>query len=90
MAPGAGTGRSDVEIPPGRGIGALAKRRIGIVLPVLVAAIQQVKDDGAGHDGHPCLAHGKAAPVHAQPLHHAITGGQSKGRATRKHQRIDL
>ena len=71
----------------GRLIAELAIGRVAA--PVLVPAGQEIEQDGARHDRHARLAHGKAAADLAQVSLHAGGGVQSEGRAARQHDGVD-
>ena len=58
--------------------------------PVLVAAIQQVEQDGRGDDRHQRRSDGKATPGFAQEGLHPASGIEAEGRTAREHQRIDF
>ena len=86
---GARAHRSHRAIHPRRAPSRGAKRGIGIGVPPLVAAVQQVEHDRARHDRHPRGAHGKAAPRPVQRRHHPVAGRKAEGRPACQHQRID-
>ena len=84
-----GTGIAKREVPrcaAGRVVGKVAIRR---PVPALVAAIQQVEQDGRRHDGHHDVRDGQTAATLAQPAHHTVGRGEPIGGAAGKADRID-
>src|SRR5205807_4109759 len=61
----------------------------GETAPRLVAAIEEIEDDRAGHDRDHRAAHREAATVLGKPGLHATGGIQAERRAAAKHDRID-
>jgi len=91
IAPYARPGTSPARIVgSGRRQRGLTKPLVGVFVPVLVAAVQQVEQNGAGHDRHADIAHRKAPAARAQPVRHPRGRIQPERRAAREHQRIDL
>ncbi len=67
-----------------------AERLIGVLGPVFIAAIYQIKQDRTGHDGDQLVAHGEPAPLRPQGICHPRGRVQPKGRPAREHQRVHL
>ncbi len=62
---------------------------VGVFGPVLVAAVQKVKDDGAGDDGDEGVADLEAASGVAEGLGHARTGVEAVGGAAGEDEGVD-
>ena len=75
---GGAFGRRITEVPVG-----------GEAAPILVAPGQQVEQDRARHDRHPCGAHRKAAAALAQPSLDAAAGFEAEGRPARQRDPVD-
>ena len=74
-----GAGRGIAKIPVGRK-----------TAPLLVAAVQEIEADRAGHDGNHGVAYPEAAALFGKPGLHAATGFQPECRAARERDGIDL
>ena len=74
--------RAEGEIRPRLLHGSAPQPFVGICPPGFVAAVQQIKQDRAGHDRHPRCAHRKPAPGFGQKISNPRPGIQPEGRAT--------
>ena len=72
----------------GRGIAEIAVGREAA--PGLVAAVEQIETDRAGHDRDQRAAYRKAAALFGQPCLHPAAGLQSERRAARQRDAVDL
>ena len=76
--------------PGGRGSGRVAKFAIGrVATPVLVAAAQEIEQNGGGHDRHPRAAHGEAAALFPQPRLHPGRRVETECRAAGQRDGVD-
>src|SRR5208282_975758 len=87
---GAGADAAEGEIGTGRGGCRIAELAIGRkTAPVLVAAAQQIKQDGRGYDRYARGANRKAAALFLEPSLHPRRGIEAEGRAAGQRDGVD-
>ncbi len=71
----------------GRGVTEIAVR--GVAAPGLVAAVQKIEHDRAGHDRNSRAAHREAATLFREPGLHPAAGLEPERRAARERDGVD-